>query len=575
MFSVHFSYSQKNFYGILLDASNKQPIPFAHFNFKNYHGFISNEKGEFQFTYTAESVKTKISAIGYQNSHETLLPQQKNIIYLHKKTEHLEEVVVDYEDPAKTLIRKAVERIPKNYPIQHEQIHGSITENLSYDSIGKLPIYKINAIIKADKFSYAKKSKTGNVQVLNTAIETFDLDTLAVRFYGGAHSVHYDDYVLARKGPLTLRRLDDYKLSIKDTLHYDNQSVIQLDYRRKKSYGSFFIDTDSYAILRVTHNKDPKEVEEEKLNFFKLYDRIYIKDIVSYEKDENDKWRLKFIYNSTKFKHLKKQKFIYYEGTFSATKHLPVASLIKAKDRFQLAEILSDYSIEKMEKKERPKLNTLQKVYIFLLKTRNGSNLSYHPFKIQAQEHYFNPLEQYFSTNRKDKIVWTYGNTIEYKFNNLWGIGYTSAQSFQFGRYRFDALSVNYQQDISRRNRSQLSLSLNIGHRKLRDLLATFSTDAPYVYSGKKFDSGRSSLFSENRAWTISPKMGLSFRLHPLLHLGLQGSYYLPLASRQGLFITENKEFWSWNRSRIFTKSNSQALIENNLSFGAFFNISF
>lgn len=149
------------------------------------------------------------------------------------------------------------------------------------------------------------------------------------------------------------------------------------------------------------------------------------------------------------------------------------------------------------------------------------------------------------------------------------------AQSFQYGRYRFDALSLSYTQDISKRNHSHLSLSLNIGHRKLRDLLTTFSTDAPYTYGGKTFDSGSSSLFLESRAWTINPKLGLSFRLHPFLHLGLQGAYYLPFASKQGLFLTENKEFWRWNRSRVFSKSNSETSIENNLSFGVFFVLGF
>ena len=83
--------------------------------------------------------------------------------------------------------------------------------------------------------------------------------------------------------------MDDNKLSIKDTLHYDNQSVIQLDYRRNKSYSSFYIAADSYAILRVTYNKDPKEVKETGFNFLKTYERTFINDIVSYEKDEDDK----------------------------------------------------------------------------------------------------------------------------------------------------------------------------------------------------------------------------------------------------------------------------------------------
>ena len=172
-----------------------------------------------------------------------------------------------------------------------------------------------------------------------------------------------------------------------------------------------------------------------------------------------------------------------------------MASLIDAKDHFQFTGILSDYSIEMVKKEERPKLSTPQKIFMFLAKIRSETTFSYHPYQIQAQEHYFDFLEQSFYIKRKDKEIWASGDTTEYKINNLWGLGYTTAQSFQFGRYRFDALSLSYTQDISKRNHSHLSLSLNIGHRKLRDLLTTFSTDAPYTYGGKTFDSGSSSLF--------------------------------------------------------------------------------
>ena len=103
------------------------------------------------------------------------------------------------------------------------------------------------------------------------------MDSLKVRLYGGIHGIHYDDYVLKRGGPLTLSRLDKYQLKIKDTLSFDNRTVIQLDYQRKKNRGSFYIDLDSYALIRVERSLDPKEIKEDEFNFLKIYKRIYFR----------------------------------------------------------------------------------------------------------------------------------------------------------------------------------------------------------------------------------------------------------------------------------------------------------
>ena len=121
---VHFCFAQHKFHGRFVDNVNNGPIAFGHFSFGKQQGFISNDNGFFQFEHTADNIKVKISVLGYSNKIVQLFSGKENIIYLSQKKEILNEVVLNYEDPAKTLIKKVVESIPLNYPIQQEQVYG-------------------------------------------------------------------------------------------------------------------------------------------------------------------------------------------------------------------------------------------------------------------------------------------------------------------------------------------------------------------------------------------------------------------------------------------------------------------
>ncbi|MGB0366815.1 MAG: hypothetical protein ACPGC8_04175 [Flavobacteriaceae bacterium] len=215
---VNFCFAQNNFKGQLLDAASKRPIPFGHFSYENHKGFILDEQGNFTTESKLQEIRVKISAIGYKNKTVNLSAINKNKIYLTPKTEHLNEVILDFEDPVKSIIKKVVRNIPLNYPTQQEQVYCHYRQNTYYDSLHNSTMYKAEAYLKADKFSYAKKSASGNVQLLDHKIDVIDMDSIEIMFYGGIHSVHSNDYVLKRAGPLNINHLNNYKLTIKDTL---------------------------------------------------------------------------------------------------------------------------------------------------------------------------------------------------------------------------------------------------------------------------------------------------------------------------------------------------------------------
>lgn len=201
--------------------------------------------------------------------------------------------------------------------------------------------------------------------------------------------------------------MDKYRLKIKDTLSFDDRTVIQLDYQRKKNRVSFYIDLDSYALIRVERSLDPKEIKEDEFNFLKIYKHIYFREIISYEKDSDHRWRFKFSNVKSGFMSLKRKEELHLEGTFIITQHLPKAELIPQADRFPFRGILSDELINQ-NKEEQNELNTMQKIFSLLLKFRSFTGIAINQFKLQPHQASFSPFATTYTTSDATELIWTY-----------------------------------------------------------------------------------------------------------------------------------------------------------------------
>ena len=105
--------------GKIVNGEDKEPLPFASVRLKNHPiGTISNEKGEFDF-YIPKSKRSdtlNISFIGF-NSYEVPLANidRELEIVLTPSSNVLDEVILTEKDPL-DYIKKALERLPENYP---------------------------------------------------------------------------------------------------------------------------------------------------------------------------------------------------------------------------------------------------------------------------------------------------------------------------------------------------------------------------------------------------------------------------------------------------------------------------
>lgn len=220
-------------------------------------------------------VKVRISALGFQTLKTTLVHADLNVVYMKPEVYDLQEVVVNYEDPAVALVKKVIKNIPKNYPDQFEQLYGEYNENVFWDSLKRQPIYKVKVKTRADKFSYIRKSDHGNVEILEEDVQLFGIDSLRDRFYAGGHIMHSDDFVMNRKNFLNSKKIKRYNLIIQDTVNFNHCQVINLKFHNKSVSGVAYIDLKAFALVRLERFIDYKKVKSP-LEFLGIYKRQFI-----------------------------------------------------------------------------------------------------------------------------------------------------------------------------------------------------------------------------------------------------------------------------------------------------------
>ena len=102
----------------VLDAANKQPIPYANVIFAENRGLVTNDEGFFSYNSEDEKLPEliKISSLGYEQLEVAPEKISGGIIYLTPKTIELGEVFLSNKNlSAKEIIEKVKEEVSNNY----------------------------------------------------------------------------------------------------------------------------------------------------------------------------------------------------------------------------------------------------------------------------------------------------------------------------------------------------------------------------------------------------------------------------------------------------------------------------
>ncbi len=388
-------------------------------------------------------------------------------------------------------------------------------------------------------------------------IDSVDLDTVNLRIYGTAHKVHTGDFVHRRQGPLSLKKLNDYKLKIIDTLEYDGKRVIQLDYQTKKSKGTLLVDENTFAVVKVDRIVDPNSVDS--IKSIGNFQRLLFEQTSIYKKRNDQKWRIQSVHYQTGFRWKKIPQFFYLDSRLTIEKHLDQTKFIPKKDRFTYGAILSDHIISQTSDSIDLQLSEKDKLIATIQKFRSMIGASFHKILVHPHQLDFSPLSLAVENKETNQWLGVLTYNLEYKLNNKLSLSFDSASSFSKKQYQSTSLGINYFQDLSKRDRVYLFSALNVGHRVINIPHGTFDFNNPFQFGGKRFDSGNLALYTQNNEVFFNPSMGLIFRISPLLYLRVNANYFSPLSSSTSLYAKEKNEFWFWNRKKAVDKNGVQS----------------
>lgn len=274
--------------GNIINGEDQEPLPFASIRLKNHPiGTISNENGDFDF-YIPKSKRNdtlSISFIGF-NSYEVPLAHidRKLEIVLRPSTNVLDEIILTEKDPLE-YIKKALEKLPENYPQDDYQTIAYYREKFIEN---QAVINKEEGVFKT-YYPYAKDSAKNQHQLLlyrpeedpqqfqfmrewfeekqekrrKKAIkkgEEFDeeeYDSDMDIGLGGPESVIDLDINNERDNYLNPKYFKKYEYSFGDETSLNGERLVTINFKAKrtidhmKDSGKILINTEDFAIVSI------------------------------------------------------------------------------------------------------------------------------------------------------------------------------------------------------------------------------------------------------------------------------------------------------------------------------------
>ncbi|HSH51317.1 MAG TPA: carboxypeptidase-like regulatory domain-containing protein [Bacteroidales bacterium] len=256
--------------GKVIDQITGEPLAYANISILGKSiGTVSNDDGAFVFKIPARFLQSNlaISFVGYKNAIVPIseLSRDVNIIYLKRATISLQEVVIRYVEP-KTLIREAVEKIPKNYSTQdniytvfYREI---IQRNDDYAAVSE-------AVLNVFKSPY-NNYHNDHIRLLKSRknIDYSIMDTIFFKLKGGLHASLYLDIIKNLISFIDINKLNLYEYTMTNIVKYDNGTAYEIEfspryYLKEESFrGKIFIDTETSAIKAAEFEIEPSAVSK-------------------------------------------------------------------------------------------------------------------------------------------------------------------------------------------------------------------------------------------------------------------------------------------------------------------------
>ena len=252
--------------GRVLDAETHQPIPNAQVGVAdNRLGTSTNDDGRFVLSVPPayQGARLTVALLGYRSHEQPLppLPGPELLIELKISPAALGEVQVT--GSVEGIVREAVARIPRNYPVRATQLTGFYRES-DNDSIGR-PRYLVEGLLTVYKPDYRQPADDGDVQIRQ--VRKVDLrpsgQTVRIDWAGGPFIAQFGDFVHRRAQFINPKYFRDYAYTLAPGSSYAGRPVYVVDFgprasnRRADCEGRLYIDQHSYAFLGAEWHYTP------------------------------------------------------------------------------------------------------------------------------------------------------------------------------------------------------------------------------------------------------------------------------------------------------------------------------
>ncbi len=222
--------------GKVIDSSTKEPLAYAHIGIPKIGiGTTTSEKGIFEFKVPQNIFEDEltVSFLGYKSfSKKVKHLKNPSTIELTQSEEDLLEVEVLGPAAVENIVRKAVKRIPKNYPTYSHTDLAFYRESRTNDD--STYIYLAEGVLNVYKKSY-KSSKEGQVSLVQGRKINLanPLDTTISRGFTSGHMApHRFDFVYNREDFLMEEFFPVYEYWIESMTTYNGKSVYIIGFNK-------------------------------------------------------------------------------------------------------------------------------------------------------------------------------------------------------------------------------------------------------------------------------------------------------------------------------------------------------
>jgi hypothetical protein len=259
--------------GKVMDAVTGKPLAFAHVGIPERGiGTLSGQDGSFTLKIAERFAGASLSAsyMGYSTYERPLAALESPVLITLKPTPlSLREVIVMEESALENIIRRAVRRIPENYPDRPTSMLGFYRESRTDNQ--QEYVYLAEGVLDIYKTSYKKKDEgqTGLVQGRKMELAPPEEMSKKASFTAGHLAAHRFDFVKNRIDFIDEQYFPDYHYWLEGITEYGGSPAYVIAFDRAEGAtrgrmkGKVYIDTLSYAFIRSEFELRPEALRQQ------------------------------------------------------------------------------------------------------------------------------------------------------------------------------------------------------------------------------------------------------------------------------------------------------------------------